>query len=371
MKVSMPRILFNMPSQFAGRPSGVARVAFELLHQLIGKGEFQYILRSPWSVEQLPDILQGRQLEVAVVPRPSILVLDALKQALTFSSYCRRENIDLVVNMDPYGAAAGAKARLVVVHDLYFKTIPQQIGWRAKLTNDLIYRLMLGGNSRIVTVSDATRTDLEYWYPKTKGRITTIHSASSMRADQDLSSVRAVVGRYVIAVGNATENKNFGVLAEAMARVNSSAPDVALVHVGDDPNEILAQRLRRMNSPVRLVRFSRIDDVALANLYRHASCLCVPSLYEGFCLPILEAQICGCPVVCSNRSAMPEIAGNGAFLADPTDPISLADSLKSVLENPLKVAALVSLGRENAKQFSWENTAYQYQELFTRMLSCR
>jgi glycosyltransferase involved in cell wall biosynthesis len=192
-----------------------------------------------------------------------------------------------------------------------------------------------------------------------------------MRADQYLSSVRAVVGRYVIAVGNATENKNFGALAEAMARMYSSAPDVALVHVGDDPDEILAQMLRRMNSPVRLVRFSRIDDVALASLYRHASCLCVPSLYEGFCLPILEAQICGCPVVCSNRSAMPEIAGKGAILVDPTDPISLADGLNSVLENPVKVATLASLGRENAKKFSWENTAYQYQELFTRMLSGR
>ena len=81
--------------------------------------------------------------------------------------------------------------------------------------------------------------------------------------------------------------------------------------------------------------------------------------------------MCGCPVVCSNRSAMPEIAGKGAILADPTDPISLSDSLKSVLENPVTVATLASLGRENAKQFSWENTANQYQELFARMLSCR
>jgi glycosyltransferase involved in cell wall biosynthesis len=358
-----------MPSQFAGRPSGVARVAFELLHQLIGKGDFEYILRSPWSREQLPSFLQDKPLEVVVVPRPSILALEVIWQALTFASYCRREDIDLVVNLDPYGAATGGRARLMIVHDIYFKAIPQQIGWRARLTNDLIFRLMFGGNASIVTVSNTTRADVEHWFPQTKGRITTIHSATSMRPDHGRSNAPAVVGRYVMAVGNATENKNFGALAEAVATMHSSDPDITLVHVGDDPNEILARTLQRINSPVRLVRLSEINDVQLANLYRYAGCLCVPSLYEGFCLPILEAQTCGCPVVCSNRSALPEIAGKGAVLVDPTDPIALANSLNSVLDDPAKAATLVRLGLENAKRFSWDKTARQYQELFMRLLA--
>ena len=191
----MPRILFNMPSQFTGRPSGVARVAFELLHRLIGKSDFEYILRSPWTSRQLPSFLQDRPLEVVVVPRPSILVLDVMRQALTFAAYCRRERIDLVVNLDPFGAATGGKARLMIVHDLYFKTIPQQIGWRARLTNELIYLLMLWGNSDIVTVSNATKADLEHCYPQTKGRITTIHSATSLQPGRGQSSVPADVAR--------------------------------------------------------------------------------------------------------------------------------------------------------------------------------
>jgi len=365
----MPRILFNMPSQFAGRPSGVARVAFELLHQLIGEGDFKYVLRSPWSLDQLPAFLHRKPLEVVTIPRPSILALNALGQALTFTRFCRREKIDLILNLDPFGAATGAKARLMIVHDLYFKTIPRQIGWRARLTNDLIFRLMLLGNSDIVAVSDATRSDLEHWYPRTKGRITTIHSATSIQVDRSQIGAPVVVGEYIMAVGNATENKNFGALAEALARLHSPDTDIALVHVGDDPMEILAQTLRRMNSQVRLVRFSGIDDVQLANLYHHATCLCVPSLYEGFCLPILEAQACGCPVVCSNRSAMPEIAGNGAILVDPTDPIALASSLKSVLDSPATAATLAQLGRENAQRFSWDQTERQNQRLITGILA--
>ncbi len=365
----MPRILFNMPSQFAGRPSGVARVVFELLNKLIARGDFEYILRSPWSTEQLPLFLQEKPLKVVVVPRPPILMLDVIKQFLTFASYCRSENIDLVVNVDPYGAAAGGRARLMIVHDLYFKTIPQQFGRRSRFTNDLIYRLMLRGNSNVVTVSNATRVDLERWYPQAKGRITTIYSAPSLDPSHIESGPPLVAGRYIMAVGNATENKNFGVLAEAAAIIHSSEPNIALVHVGDDSGEILAHTLKQFDSPMHLLRFSGIEDAQLANLYRHASCLCVPSLSEGFCLPILEAQICGCPVVCSDRSAMPEIAGKGAVLTDPTDPTALATALKSVLENPEKATSLTQLGLENAKQFSWERAAHKYQDLFARILA--
>ena len=222
----------------------------------------------------------------------------------------------------------------MLVHDLYFKTIPQQTGWRARFTNDLIYRLMLAGNSHIATVSNATKVDLERCYPQTKGRITTIHSATSLQPDRGPSSVPAAAGPYVLAVGNATENKNFRVLAEAVATMHSADPNIALVHVGDDPSEIFARTFQQINSPVRLLRFTGIDDAQLADIYRNARCLCVPSLYEGFCLPILEAQVCGCPVVCSNQSAMPEIAGKGAVLFDPTDPIALAASLTSVQATP-------------------------------------
>lgn len=174
-----------------------------------------------------------------------------------------------------------------------------------------------------------------------------------------------------MAVGNATENKNFSSLAEAMASIHSSDPDIALVHVGNDPGEILGRTLQQINSAVRLVRFSGVDDAQLTNLYRHAACLCVPSLYEGFCLPILEAQVCGCPVVCSNRSAMPEIAGKGAVLIDPTDPVALASGLKSVLDNPAKAATLVRLGLKNADRFSWNKAAHDYYDLFVRAITAQ
>lgn len=367
----MPRVLFNMSSQYAARHSGVARVAFELLGQLVGRGNFQYMLRSPWSASQLPAFLQVLPLEIDVVERPSNLLFDVVRRALTFGSYCRDHNIDLVVNLDPFGTPTGGKARILIAHDLYFKTLPDQLGWRAGLTNELIYRIMLAGNSNIVTVSRATQADVEKWYPATKGRVTTIHSATSLRPVDAARRPADLPDRYVLAVGNATPNKNYGALAEAMAMIHASDPDLALVHVGDDPQEVLSNTLERLGTPVRLLRLAGIDDACLADLYAHASCLCVPSLSEGFCLPILEAQICRCPVVCSNRSAMPEIAGRGAILVDPTAPAAIAEAIRSVVTSPDKAASLIQSGLDNAAAFSWEQTASHYQDLFTRILAAR
>lgn len=367
----MPRVLFNMSSQYAARHSGVARVAFELLGHLAGKGDFQYMLRSPWSAPQLPAFLQCLPLELDVVYRPSNLLVDVVKRAFTFGSYCRHHNIDLVVNLDPFGTPTGGKARLLIAHDLYFKTLPDQLGWRAGLTNELIYRIMLAGNRNIVTVSRATQADVEHWYPATKGRITTIHSATSLRPGAGAPRPADLPERYVLAVGNATPNKNYSALAEAMAIIHATDPDLALVHVGNDPQEVLSTAFERLGKPVRLLRLAGIDDASLADLYTHACCLCVPSLSEGFCLPILEAQICRCPVVSSNRSAMPEIAGQGAILVDPTEPAAIAEAIRSVITSPDNAASLIQLGVSNAAAFSWEQTALRYRDLFTRILAAR
>lgn len=365
----MPRILFNMPSQYAGQHSGVAHVAFQLLEKLIDNNRFDYFLRSPWSKEQVPEFLRSKPFHLITIPRSPVLLFDVLWQTITFPGYCRREGIDLVVNLDPFGAASGGRARLMIVHDLYFRTIPEQIGWRAAFTNDLIFRLMLRGNSEIVTVSNSTKRDLEFCYPGARGRTTTIHSATSLKAADGESEQPEIPGSYILAVGNATKNKNFHVLAEAMAKNHLSFPDLALVHVGNDPDEILAKTLNGLSSKVRLIRRSGIDDTRLANIYKNATCLCVTSLSEGFCLPVLEAQVSGCPVVCADRSAMPEIAGKGALLFDATDSAALASCLRQVLLNPETKDTLIRFGYENATRFSWDIAARQYEELFEQMLA--
>jgi glycosyltransferase involved in cell wall biosynthesis len=367
----MTRVLLNMPSQFGGKPSGVARVAFYLIEQLIQSSEFDYVLRSPWTKAELPKALNTSRLEVMTIERPKFMVFDVILQAFLMPVLCRDRKIDLLVNLDPFGAPAGGRARVMVVHDLYFRVIPEQVGRREALTTDIIYQLMLRNHDEIVTVSEATRRDLVACYPYAASRTTTIHSATTLAPDAGPAGESEIGGRYVLAVGNATPNKNFQVLARAMALLHEASPDLALVHVGHDAGESIASVLSRSGSGVRLVRLSGIDDERLARLYRGAACLCVPSLYEGFCLPILEAQDRDCPVVCSDRSATPEIAGEGALTFDPGEPRVLAEMLKTLLADGGLRDWLIRAGRDNLARFSWDKAARQYEAVFRKALSGR
>ena len=357
-----------MPSQYAGRPSGVARMAFRLLEALLDGGDDDYVLRSPWRREDLPAALQASRLEVVVTPRPRKILLDIFSQLIVVPALCRRLKIDVVLNIDPFGAAAGGRARVTVVHDLYFYTLQNQVGPRAVATTNLAYRLVLGGSQHVVTVSDATRNDLLRWWPKLTGRTRTIRSASMLEVGSAATAAPAPEQPYVLAVGNATPNKNFALLAEGMASLTPKHPDLAIVHVGADPEESIATALAERGAATPLRRLSGIDDAALEALYRGAVCLCVPSLSEGFCLPILEAQSTDCPVICSGVSAMPEIAGDGALLFDPTDAYDLARQLERLLDEPGLREALIRKGRANNAGYSWHRAAGLYRQVLREAL---
>lgn len=354
----MPRVLVNMPSQHAGRPSGVALVAFRVIAGLVERGTVAVVLRSPWTRDQLPLAIRDR-IEVVTVARPRIMLLDVLRQTISVPRLCRALGIDVVLNADPYGAAFGGRARVSVVHDLYFRTMPGRTRSREALTTDPIFRLVLGNSARVIAVSETTRRDLERHYPSLRGRTQAVPSAAMLDPAVTDPGFVPPAGPFVLVVGNALYNKNFAALARAVAAL--ARPGLGIVHVGEDPGEAIAAALG--DAPVRLTRLSRIGDGRLADLYRAALCLCVPSFAEGFCLPVLEAQALGCPVICSDRSATPEIAGAGALTFDPADPAALAACLRRLLDEPGLRATLIDRGHENARRYAWAETARRYEAL--------
>ena len=361
------RVLINMPSQHARRPSGVALVTFALLEALLARGDANYVLRSPWSREDLPPGLQTPRLDVVVVPRPRIMILDVFLQSLTVPALCRRLGIDLVLNVDPFGASRGGRARITVVHDLYFHTLAQQVGWRAALTMRIIYEWVLAGSARIVTISRATQTDLARWRDDFGAKATTVYPAA-VSAEPASTAAPARQNAYVLLVGNSTPNKNFKLAAQAVASLRHGFPDLGMVHVGADPDETLQSEFRRLGSDTPLERLAGIDASTLGALYRDAVCLITPSLSEGFCLPILEAQAQGCPVVCANISAMPEVAGEGALLFPSNDAQRLASQIEALLTDPDLRARLAAAGHRNRARFSWIDSASRYRSILTEAL---
>lgn len=119
----------------------------------------------------------------------------------------------------------------------------------------------------------------------------------------------------------------------------------------------------------RVFKLGFVSDDELVALYNLAECYLYPSLYEGFGLPILEAQACGCPVITSNVSSCPEIAGDSAILVDPYNESEIAQAMLRIAEDKKLKHALIEAGKKNIKRFSWEKCAFELLALFKSIVN--
>jgi glycosyltransferase involved in cell wall biosynthesis len=165
---------------------------------------------------------------------------------------------------------------------------------------------------------------------------------------------------YVLSVGTLQPRKNYIRLMQAFdALPVARETDFQLLIAGGRGwryDDVLHEAVQR-GARVRLVGF--VDDADLPALYRHAAAFVFPSLYEGFGLPVLEAMACGAPVVCSNVSSLPEVAGDAALLVNPRDVAALADAMARVLWDDALRQTMVQRGVAQAAQFTWERAAGQ------------
>jgi glycosyltransferase involved in cell wall biosynthesis len=164
--------------------------------------------------------------------------------------------------------------------------------------------------------------------------------------------------RMVLHVSSGEKRKNFPRVLEAFAALAKDMPDVVLVKAGKDlspQNQPLAEaRARELGIADRVRFLGRVDDARLTELYRGADCFVFPSLAEGFGLPVLEAQACGCPVVTANVTSLPEVSGPLCKAVDPLDSKAIALAIAGVLGEPGIRARLADANRAFLGGFSWE-----------------
>jgi glycosyltransferase involved in cell wall biosynthesis len=172
---------------------------------------------------------------------------------------------------------------------------------------------------------------------------------------------------FVLFVGTLKSHKNVPALLDAMERVRRRGLDHELVLAGkkDKRSGELLSRISRL-SWVRVL--GEVTDPALCCLYNLADLFVLPSFREGFGLPVLEAMACGAPVICSNRSSLPEIAGDAALFFDPLRVDALEELIYNVLINRELREKMSKAGMDRARHFSWEKTAQKTLEVYRRVL---
>ncbi len=271
---------------------------------------------------------------------------------------------------------------IVTVHDLGQFYFPEAYPLATRLYHFWSTRWNARAASHIFADSQATKDDLIRFCGVAPEKVTVVYPAYDAQTYQpvrDTARIEAVrakyrVGKdYIIAIGTIHPRKNYTRLVEAFGKLriaNSELriADCNLVIVGK--RGWLYQELRaqiessNLQSLISILDYVPLEDMPA--LLSGARAFVFPSLHEGFGLPILEAQACGVPVICSNTSSLPEAAGQGALFVNPRDVDAMADGIARVLGDSVLRAELIARGFENVRRFAWEVSARRVGEVLSR-----
>ncbi|MBI3921262.1 MAG: glycosyltransferase family 4 protein [Armatimonadetes bacterium] len=271
---------------------------------------------------------------------------------------------------------------VVAIHDVTFRLFPRLFTLKQYVAMNALIMASAWRARVVVTGSDSAKRDLvrALGIPPDKVAVTPFAAGRIfVPGDRQRSSERVrerwgISGEYLVTVGFASPRKNLPRLLGAYAQLRKRDGFRAkLVLVGgcDEGRlgALCAERGLQLGGEV--LRTGYVADADLPDLYRAARLFVFPSLYEGFGIPILEAMACETPVVASNTSSMPEVAGEAAVLVDPLSEDSIAGGIARGLEDERLRNSLVLRGLARASQFSWERTARATIEVYRKALAPR
>lgn len=253
--------------------------------------------------------------------------------------------------------------RLVVtIHDTFHLAMPQFVpGWHRRAYARLMFRAVRRKACEIFCVSQFGKRQLMAFCPQGTQPVTVTPNGVDESWAQFPKEPRSHERPYILFVGNLKPHKNLVRLLEAVELIRQRIPH-DLVIVGRSEGFITGDhqvraRAAKLGDRVRFVDELDHDDLLLRRYYACADLLVLPSLYESFGLPALEAMACGCPVVLSKVGGMPEVYGDAAAYCDPLDSQDMADQILRVLTNRELRAELIERGLRCAHRLNWEETA--------------
>jgi glycosyltransferase involved in cell wall biosynthesis len=287
------------------------------------------------------------------------------------------KRLDLLHSPDFIPPFGGSFRSVITIHDLNFIHFPQFLTPESRRYYGQIFRAVERAD-HILTDSHWTRDDVIEHLDVSPERVTTVHLAANpvYRPITNQQEVRRAVAsfglpsEFIIFVGTLEPRKNLPTLLHALRKLRDSGYGIHLAVVGQ--KGWLFDRVFSTLTELSLIDcvhfLENVSNEDLARLYNAARCLTLPSYYEGFGLPPLEAMACGTPVVVSDRSSLPEIIGDAGLLVDPDNADELAATLAQILDDGALCTSLRQRGLVRAGQFSWAKAAAETMAVYEQVM---
>ncbi|HSX24382.1 MAG TPA: glycosyltransferase family 1 protein [Candidatus Andersenbacteria bacterium] len=352
----------------ASPDSGVGKRAHEIFSRLPMSNDLEFHNVFLDGSHNMLSIDGKKTTEIAALPgilnSKSISWLRLAKKIPQFNGYD-------ISNQSLSFIAKTHQPSIITVHDVIERTHPQSAG--AAFLN----RYLMSGiphARHIVAVSEYVKRTIIDAYNITPEYITVIYNGVDKKLffPDTKKKQASEKGPVILFVGSEHPRKNLKTALQVIKQLQTHYPNILLVKVGD-PGLVEGRRemLRlideyQLQSHVHVL--GKVSNEQLHELYQSADVLLMPSYFEGFGMPIIEAMASGCPVVCSNTTSLPEIAGDAAILCDPQDASSFTDAIQRIISNENMRNEYIEKGLERASLFSWNTAAQQTYELYKKYL---
>jgi len=366
-------------------PRRIAFDATSLYDPLTGVGRFvagvldEAVRRPHLDVSAYAITLRGRSRLADLVPRgvrvPKRVLPMAAAPLRAAWSHADHPLIDRwigpvdVVHGANFVVPPTAATAVVTIHDLTYLRFPEMCTPSTLQYPALVGRALARG-ATVHTVSDFVRDEVLDHYELPEDRVVTVPNGVTAPVPGDAGAGQAVAGgnRYVMSIGTVEPRKDLPGLVAAFGLVAEQDGDLRLVIAGPDGWGVDALRETITASPhrSRIVRTGWIDDATRADLLAGALALVMPSRYEGFGLPAIEAMAVGTPVLATAVGALPEVVGDAALLVAGGDVEALADGLASLVTSSELRARLQEQGPRRAATFTWSRTVDGLEALWSR-----
>jgi glycosyltransferase involved in cell wall biosynthesis len=326
--------------------TGTQRYALELVGRLVERHPDRVVLHVP----------RGTVVPAALAGAAEVRVSRARGQVFEQVALPWATRDDLLLSLGG-PAPMGSRRQVATIHDVSAFRHPETYSRAFRTWYRAMYRVLARRAVRVLTVSQFSAAELRRVLHVDPSRVSVVpngadHVDGVVPVQPDLTAYPSLAAEpWVLCVGTLARHKNLGPALDAL-----EAAGIASVVVG-------ARGSSAVFAEAALGRWSRahfagrLSDGELAWLYAHATALVFPSLYEGFGIPVVEAQRLGCPVVALDTGPMREVGGDAAILCDPAHPERVVEAVRRLVDEPDVRAETVERGRRNAERFRWDASA--------------
>ena len=358
---------------------GSGKYAFELLKQFSKVQEHDFLIY--FKEKPLPDLpKESRNFKYAVFGPKKMWTQFALPIKLTFSS-----KLDVFFSLGHYGPRFSKIPFVVTVHDLSYLHFPDLFKKEDlyQLTNWTKYSIEK--SSHVIAVSETTKDDIIKNYGVNPSKISAVYEGFDenrfkLQLKEKIAKIKKrykIRGDYLIFIGTLQPRKNIERLIEAFHKlVRNSKFEIRnykLIIVGRRGwlYEPIFNKVKKLQMEDSVIFTDYVEDSDLPQLISGAKAYVLPSLWEGFGIPVIEAQACGVPTVVSSTSSLPEIVAGSAVQVNPYSTISISNGISRVLTNQKLRKELIKKGLENTKRFSWQKCAGETLKILEKVASSK